>query len=542
MGKNSHLDHASGAGAGRGLCAGQGAGSHAGQGPARPGGGLRADGCWRGAVALAGRRGPRPHPLRGAAAPRWRLQQALEQRGGHGPGGGLVGRGRRGQVAPGLRVGPLPPHPGLAGAGERLGVLWQGDPLFPGHRPAQALLPDRGPRRPPHHPREGDRAAADAGRALQETLPALLALLDALPEDSPSWHARSARSGASARSTRSSACCCAKARCSRCCWCSRICTGSTPRPRRCSTAWWRACPRPGSCCWSTTARSTSTAGAARPTTRQLRLDPLPPASADAFCRPCWATIPAWQPLKQLLIDPHRGQPVLPGRERAHAGGDRGAGRRAGCLSAGAGRCRACRCRPRCRRCWRRASTGCRRRRSACSRPPRSSARRCPCRCCRPLPSCPRRRCTAAWRTCRPPSSSTRRSLFPEREYTFKHALTHEVAYGRLLQERRRVLHARIVEALEAPRAATGWPSRSNAWRTMPCGARCGTRPSPTAGRRGRRPWRARPTARPWGTSSRRSAALAHLPETRDTREQAIDLRLALRSALLPSGDFGRILA
>ena len=37
-------------------------------------------------------------------------------------------------------------------------------------------------------------------------------------------------------------------------------------------------------------------------------------------------------------------------------------------------------------------------------------------------------------------------LFPEQEYTFKHALTHEVAYGSLLQERRRVLHARIVEA------------------------------------------------------------------------------------------------
>src|SRR5262249_27735912 len=40
-------------------------------------------------------------------------------------------------------------------------------------------------------------------------------------------------------------------------------------------------------------------------------------------------------------------------------------------------------------------------------------------------------------------------LFPEPEYTFKHALTHEVAYGSLLLERRRVLHARIVEALEA---------------------------------------------------------------------------------------------
>ena len=40
-------------------------------------------------------------------------------------------------------------------------------------------------------------------------------------------------------------------------------------------------------------------------------------------------------------------------------------------------------------------------------------------------------------------------LFPEPEYTFKHALAHEVAYGSLLQERRRVLHGRIVEALEA---------------------------------------------------------------------------------------------
>src|SRR5262249_13446515 len=40
-------------------------------------------------------------------------------------------------------------------------------------------------------------------------------------------------------------------------------------------------------------------------------------------------------------------------------------------------------------------------------------------------------------------------LFPEHAYTFKHALTHEVAYHSLLQERRRALHARIVEALEA---------------------------------------------------------------------------------------------
>ena len=40
-------------------------------------------------------------------------------------------------------------------------------------------------------------------------------------------------------------------------------------------------------------------------------------------------------------------------------------------------------------------------------------------------------------------------LFPEAEYTFKHALTHEVAYNSLLLERRRVLHARLIEALAA---------------------------------------------------------------------------------------------
>jgi tetratricopeptide (TPR) repeat protein len=39
-------------------------------------------------------------------------------------------------------------------------------------------------------------------------------------------------------------------------------------------------------------------------------------------------------------------------------------------------------------------------------------------------------------------------LFPEPAYTFKHALTREVAYGSLLHERRRALHAEIVNALE----------------------------------------------------------------------------------------------
>ena len=77
--------------------------------------------------------------------------------------------------------------------------------------------------------------------------------------------------------------------------------------------------------------------------------------------------------------------------------------------------------------------------------------------------------------CRQPEFLYETSLFPEPDYTFKHALTHEVAYGSLLQERRRVLHARIVEALEVLAGDRRRPSRSNAWRTMPCGARCGTK-------------------------------------------------------------------
>src|SRR5439155_946792 len=39
-------------------------------------------------------------------------------------------------------------------------------------------------------------------------------------------------------------------------------------------------------------------------------------------------------------------------------------------------------------------------------------------------------------------------LSPDLEYTFKHALTHEVAYQGLLHDRQRALHARITEAIE----------------------------------------------------------------------------------------------
>ena len=100
--------------------------------------------------------------------------------------------------------------------------------------------------------------------ALQETIPALLALLDALPEDSPfltldpPQRRRRALDGLKRVLLRES-------QVQPLLRSLRICTGSIPRRRPCSTASSRACRRPDSCCWSTIARSTSTAGAARRT-------------------------------------------------------------------------------------------------------------------------------------------------------------------------------------------------------------------------------------------------------------------------------------
>ena len=128
-------------------------------------------------------------------------------------------------------------------------------------------------------------------------------------------------------------------------------------------------------------------------------------------------------------------------------------------------------------------------------------------------------------------------LFPEHEYTFKHALTHEVAYSSLLQERRRVLHARIVEALEAlagDRVAeqverlAHHALRGEVWdKALVYWRQAGEKAMARSAYR-----------EAVGCFEQALSALPHLPEQRDTREQAIDLRLALRKALCPSGDSG----
>jgi tetratricopeptide (TPR) repeat protein len=132
-------------------------------------------------------------------------------------------------------------------------------------------------------------------------------------------------------------------------------------------------------------------------------------------------------------------------------------------------------------------------------------------------------------------------LFPEQVCTFKHALTHEVAYGSLLHERRRALHARIVEAMEVlsvdrlseqVERLAHYALRGKVWdKAMAYCRQAGEKAMAQSAYR-----------EAVGDSEQALSALLHLPETRDTREQAIDLRLALRTALLPSGDEGRILA
>ena len=67
-------------------------------------------------------------------------------------------------------------------------------------------------------------------------------------------------------------------------------------------------------------------------------------------------------------------------------------------------------------------------------------------------------------------------LVPEQVYTFKHALTHEVAYGSLLQERRRTLHAQIVDVLET--LAGDRQRRAGRPPGPPCPARGGVGQSP----------------------------------------------------------------
>jgi tetratricopeptide (TPR) repeat protein len=131
-------------------------------------------------------------------------------------------------------------------------------------------------------------------------------------------------------------------------------------------------------------------------------------------------------------------------------------------------------------------------------------------------------------------------LFPEPEYTFTHALTHEVAYGSLLLERRRGLHARLVEALEtlaSERVAEQVEHlayhavRGEVWdKAVTYGQQAGARAYDRAAFHEAVAYR-----------EQTLQALAHLPEVGGTRALALDLRIALGGTLHQLGEYGRCL-
>jgi tetratricopeptide (TPR) repeat protein len=132
-------------------------------------------------------------------------------------------------------------------------------------------------------------------------------------------------------------------------------------------------------------------------------------------------------------------------------------------------------------------------------------------------------------------------LFPEHAYTFKHALTQQVAYETLLQEQRRALHARIVEVLEGlagERVAeqverlAHHALRGEVWdKALAYCRQAGEKAMARSAHR-----------EAVGAFEQALEALRHLPATRDLREQAIDLRLELRNArLILGGHLERIL-
>jgi class 3 adenylate cyclase/tetratricopeptide (TPR) repeat protein len=131
-------------------------------------------------------------------------------------------------------------------------------------------------------------------------------------------------------------------------------------------------------------------------------------------------------------------------------------------------------------------------------------------------------------------------IFPDPEYTFKHALTHEVAYAGILRPKRRDLHARIAEALErlhpdpTPHAErlAHHASAGEVWKKAVLYFR-------QAGSKAL----ARSAHRHAASHFEQAlAALQHLQETPEVLEQAIDLRFDLRNSLHPIGELQRALA
>jgi class 3 adenylate cyclase/tetratricopeptide (TPR) repeat protein len=130
--------------------------------------------------------------------------------------------------------------------------------------------------------------------------------------------------------------------------------------------------------------------------------------------------------------------------------------------------------------------------------------------------------------------------FPETEYAFKHAMTREVAYTSLLRERRSILHARAVRALEMLAAdrldehverLADHAEKGAIW----------DKALEYLQRSGLKAYSLYANADAARFFERALVVLKKLPDTPDNLRQAVDLRFELRNALLPSYDTDRIL-
>jgi class 3 adenylate cyclase/tetratricopeptide (TPR) repeat protein len=130
-------------------------------------------------------------------------------------------------------------------------------------------------------------------------------------------------------------------------------------------------------------------------------------------------------------------------------------------------------------------------------------------------------------------------LYPNLQFSFKHALTHDVAYAGLRNERRREIHRRVVIAIEtqyagrigeqverlADHALRGQLSDKAVTYLRQAGTKAADR-----------------EAYPEAVILFEQAleALAQLPESTDTLQKAIDIRFDIRNVLQPLGDRERI--
>lgn len=128
---------------------------------------------------------------------------------------------------------------------------------------------------------------------------------------------------------------------------------------------------------------------------------------------------------------------------------------------------------------------------------------------------------------------------PEAEYTFKHALTREVAYASLAQGKR-ALHARILAVMETLYAdrleehidrLAHHAFQGHVWdKAVGYLRQAGTKASDRSASRDA-----------VGYFDHAFAALKHLPSTRHTMEQELDLRFEMRNVLQTLGEFGPML-